>query len=195
MSVNKNISINLLEQDIFTTSVIGRILTWALSVGRYIVVFTELIVILSFLSRFKLDRQLTDLTSEIVKQSAIIESYGDIETEVRALQDQLGYIRLKIEQPIIHEYLSDISSRLPSDVVLNSVSITGESISIEAEALSPKGMQVFINNLSNMEDIDDVVIGTISAKDQGNFLEFSLTLKTVNAQRTSSNKSEKSSKS
>ena len=73
-SAQDNISVNLLTQDDFSSSPIGKVFLWALSVGRYIVVITELIVILSFLSRFKLDRDLTDVNEAIEKQKAIILS-------------------------------------------------------------------------------------------------------------------------
>ena len=40
--------INLLPKDKWEVGVIGKLLKWALNIGRYIVVFTELIVISAF---------------------------------------------------------------------------------------------------------------------------------------------------
>jgi hypothetical protein len=57
--------INLLPKEEFEKKPLGKFLVWALSIGRYIVIFTELIVILAFLSRFKLDRDLADLNQSV----------------------------------------------------------------------------------------------------------------------------------
>jgi hypothetical protein len=65
-----DINVNLLPQDPFFETVFGRFLKWALSIGRYIVIFTELIVILSFASRFTLDRMVTDLTHPQSKRTS-----------------------------------------------------------------------------------------------------------------------------
>jgi hypothetical protein len=64
--------INLLPREEFEKKPIGKFLTWALSIGRYIIIFTELIVILAFLSRFKLDRDLSDLNQSIREKQAVI---------------------------------------------------------------------------------------------------------------------------
>ena len=70
------ITINLVPKDPFFATIPGRVLKWALSAGRYIVIFTELVVIISFATRFTLDRQVTDLNDTITSKEAIINSYG-----------------------------------------------------------------------------------------------------------------------
>ena len=57
--------INLLPREEFEQKTVGRFLIWALTVGRWIVIVTELIVITAFLSRFKLDRDLANLYEKI----------------------------------------------------------------------------------------------------------------------------------
>ena len=61
----KSSRINLLPQEEFAASTLGRILAWILSTFRILVIMTELIVILAFLSRFWLDARTTDLNEEI----------------------------------------------------------------------------------------------------------------------------------
>ncbi|HCS79450.1 TPA: hypothetical protein DIV55_06990, partial [Patescibacteria group bacterium] len=64
--------INLLTRKDFDASLVGRILRWSLIYGRYIIVSTEIIVLLAFIYRFSLDRQITDLNEEIEQKSAIV---------------------------------------------------------------------------------------------------------------------------
>ena len=61
----KTVDVNLLEKDDFSESPIGRIVTWAITYGRYIMILTEIVVLLAFISRFSLDRKLTDLNEAI----------------------------------------------------------------------------------------------------------------------------------
>ena len=89
----KDLTVNLLPQDAFSKSSVGRVLNWSLSTGRYIVVFTEMIVILTFLSRFTLDRQLTDLNESILRKQAIVDSFGELESNIREIQAKTEFIR------------------------------------------------------------------------------------------------------
>src|SRR5690554_2981690 len=88
-----SITINLLPKDPFFETVVGKTLKWALSAGRYIVIFTELIVILSFLARFTLDRQLTDVNSDIANNETIVASYGELEENFRRAQERTTQIK------------------------------------------------------------------------------------------------------
>ncbi|NCN24447.1 MAG: hypothetical protein GW945_03125, partial [Candidatus Pacebacteria bacterium] len=85
----KPININLVPRDPFYETAIGKTLRWALSAGRYIIIFTELIVIISFAARFTLDRQLTDLNSDIERKKSVILSYGTLESDIRTIQSKI----------------------------------------------------------------------------------------------------------
>ena len=61
MAAPKKHEIELLPKEEWEKTSFGKFIKWTLNVGRYIVIATELIVILAFVSRFKLDRDLTDL--------------------------------------------------------------------------------------------------------------------------------------
>ncbi len=90
-------TIELLPQENWEKGTFGRLLKWALTVGRYIVIITELIVILAFLSRFKFDRDLTDLNEKVKQQQAIVQSSAQFEQKFRFLQKQLLYIYILIK--------------------------------------------------------------------------------------------------
>lgn len=169
-------NINLLEHDTFTDSTIGKFLTWVLSVGRYIIIFTQLIVILSFLSRFKLDRDLTNLNSDIDRQKAIILSYGNLENTFKTLQHKLAFIaeRQKIVQA--QDLLPMISDIVPNDVRIEQMQITPSSVQIQAIALSQQGFAQFINTIRQQRLVRDISINDISLSDQGATMQFSLNI-------------------
>lgn len=175
MTENQNISVNLLNQDEFSQSAVGKVLLWALSIGRYIVVFTELIVILSFLSRFKLDRDLTDLNEAIARQKAIILSYGDLEDNVRYAQERLELVRLQESSIPPQEVLDMFSQILPADIRLEQMNMDGQTVKLAAIALSPQSFARFINNLSRHDLINNVTLGGVSSQDEGLTILFELT--------------------
>lgn len=174
------LGINLLNPDPFKTSVVGKVMLWALSIGRYIVVFTELIVILSFVSRFKLDRDLTDLNTEIVRQKAIIESYGDLESIVRDLQKQLAFINRELESPQPETYLDLVVPLMPIDVKLNEMQMSGDLVKIDATALSQTGFKQFIRGLERTPQVKGIELSQVASENASNNINFELTISVVN---------------
>lgn len=170
------LGINLLNPDPFKTSVVGKVMLWALSIGRYIVVFTELIVILSFVSRFKLDRDLTDLNTEIVRQKAIVESYGDLELVVRDLQKQLAFINDELRSPQPESYLDLVVPLMPIDVKLNQMQMSGDTVRIEATALSQTGFKQFIRGLERTPQVKGIELSQIASENASNTINFELTI-------------------
>lgn len=157
--------IEFLPQEDWEKTSFGRFLKWLLTIGRYIVVFTELIVILAFLSRFKLDRDLTDLYEQIENKQAVIQSYADFEADFRFLQEQLSTIQsLRKDQLQTKQLMEEIADLTPIDVYFSDLLVTGDRASFTANALSEAGLATFINNLkrssrfSNLE-IDSLAIG------------------------------------
>lgn len=174
MSSAQPININLLDQDEFSNSLMGRFLLWALSIGRYIVVFTELIVIISFLSRFKLDRDLTNLNQEIERQKAIILSYGELETNFRFVQSQLESAQKIQDRLQPHEILDLLETILPVDIKLKQLQIGDEQFQLAGTALSAQGLSRFVTALTTNPMITEVIMGNISSKDEGVTIEFEL---------------------
>jgi hypothetical protein len=175
MATARTTSINLLNQDEFSSSATGKFLLWALSIGRYIVVFTELIVILSFLSRFKLDRDLINLNENIARQKAIILSYDTLELDFRHVQNQLALVKTVRASTPAYEIL-DIFTRIqPNDIKLETLSISPDSLDISGIALTPQSLSTLVRRLDRDERISGISLEKISSEDQGSTIEFTLT--------------------
>jgi hypothetical protein len=136
------VTVNLLPKDPFLHSPIGKFLQWSMSIGRYLVVFTELIVILSFLSRFKLDRDLTDLNEEIEVQKQTILSYADTEDRFNSVKTKLDLIQRVQENQTILPALNFLEKSLPIDVKLNQINFSAQGWNINGSALSAQSLRV-----------------------------------------------------
>jgi Tfp pilus assembly protein PilN len=156
-----HVNINLLPKDPFLTSPIGRLLQWALSVGRYLVIFTELVVIISFATRFNLDRQVTDLNSTIHQRQVIIDSYGDLEQNVRDVQRKIDSYQQVEQQVNIADTFQSLSAITPQDVLLDSLNILPTSIIFAGHTNSNKSLDLLINNIQLSPDFTDVSVERI----------------------------------
>lgn len=180
MPVNKKgVNINLLPQDSFEGKPLGKFLKWTLSYGRYIVVCTELVVILAFLSRFKLDRDLTDIHEEISQKQAIIEATYDLESSFLNFQNRLLKIKaLAASELPSTEILETLGQNTPVDVYLIDVSITQDKINLTAVAKSEIGFGVFVNNLSQTKKFTNINLGVVSrGAERGANIKFNLSAK------------------
>lgn len=153
-----------MPQDPFFETALGRFLKWSLSVGRYIVIFTELIVILSFATRFTLDRMVTDLNSSINQKQRVIESYGDLETNFRFIQRQIeDYNQLKQESNLV-DIFPILNENVPRDVVFESLLIRPESINFTGSALSQDALNTLVNNLQFSPYFTQISVNKIESR-------------------------------
>ncbi len=115
--------INLLPKAEGANGTTGKFLDWALSWGKKIVILTELVVVLAFLSRFYFDTEVANLSEEIDHKKAIIESSRDFEEEFRSVTNRIG-AAVKIEKdPSTVTILGDVEKIIPASVSLTQINI------------------------------------------------------------------------
>lgn len=174
----KNQEINLLPKEAWETGVLGKLLHWALSVGRYVVVFTELIVISAFLFRFGLDRKLNDLNEEMTQKKSVISSFGNLEEEFRLVQKKLKATKtIKDEGLNVEEILEAISQMTPLDTSYSSISIRKDGVNLEGQTLSDVGLATLIATSQNDEIFSNVILENVaSAKEKSQAINFRMIL-------------------
>ncbi len=138
---------------------------WALSAGRYIVIFTEIIVILSFAARFTLDRQVSDLNKKLLSNQAIITSYGDLEKNFRLAQAQIAEYDKLNQTSNLTEVFANLTTVVPPDVIIEELAINPSSVSIQGSTYSQNSFNILINNLQISPDFLNVAVGSVEAKD------------------------------
>jgi Tfp pilus assembly protein PilN len=157
-------TIEFLPREDWERGLAGGILKWTLTVGRHIVIFTELVVILVFLSRFKLDRDLTDLGEKIKQQQVIITSWNQFEKEFRFLGKRLQTIEsLRKSQIGTGEILDELATLTPVDVYLSDFDVNGKQVSLTATALSEIGLRTFLRNLEDSPKFENLSLSQVSS--------------------------------
>lgn len=181
MPAKKEISFLPEEEDI--NSLPSRVLRWLTTVGRFVIVFTELIVICAFLSRFWLDRTNSDLSEVIRQQKAILDSTADFEKEYSQLQKRLSYIKsFYSSQPEYQSKVETLVESTPEDIFFNNLNISRDpdkgviSSTINLIAYQESSIVDFITNLLVNPRIASVNISSIEKKPRDSKYNISLSL-------------------
>jgi Tfp pilus assembly protein PilN len=174
-----NISINLIGDSEMDHTPLGRIVSWAVTYGRYIMIGTEIVVLLAFISRFSLDRKLTDLKEEISQKQDIIEANTSFENDVRLLQSKLAAIKTLSAIPINSlDTLTVFQSLMPSGVYLQSFDLSKDTLTIQAIAGSTFAFSQFIANLQATKSLTAIDISEMK-RDPILGIQFAFTTKIV----------------
>lgn len=181
-----SININLVPKDPFFQTPLGKTLRWALSVGRYLVIFTELVVIVSFATRFTLDRQVTDLNDAIGQRQRLIESYGTLESDFRVVQAKIDTYKQIEQQGNIVEIFPKISEVIPDGVKFQELTIFPDKLSFSGLALSQNTLNTLITNMQLSKSLFNVKVEKIESAGEsspGYIFSMSATTKAAEVQK------------
>lgn len=141
--------INLLPPSEFELSFWGRFLRWAVTAGRYIIIVTELIVILAFLSRFKLDNDIANLSSAIEGKKNVLQANMASENAFRLVQMRATAIGKVITQRPAHvKHLDELINNLPVDIKFYSVDSLANGMVLSAYTIDEDALGVFLARLN-----------------------------------------------
>ena len=170
-------TINLLDKSGSTDSPWNRIMIWITSYGRYIMIMTELIVLIAFASRFSLDRKLSDLNENISQKQEILEVNTELEKTIRETQEKISAIKLLMrEQPAPIETLTTIQTLLPTGAYLETLTIDKNKINTNVTTDSSDSFTRFLTNFSSTTTLTSVEIGKVGKNPNG--IQFTLTANT-----------------
>ena len=176
MPAKKEAVINLLPQREFEASTAGRILKWALSSFRIIVVLTEMLVMAAFLSRFWLDARNSDLNEQIVQKQTVILSSKEIEERFRLDQKRLLILSELSAISPLSDLIGTIVSYLPTSVTFSSIAIEGDSVDLAGTSGGELGISQFMANLESSKKLSGITLTRV-ASDTENSLVTNFALK------------------
>lgn len=175
MPETREIRINLLGNQDLEHTPWGRLVSWATTYGRYIMITTEIVVLLAFISRFSLDRKNTDLTEELTQKQAIIQANLEFEREIKSLQARLATTRkLMSDQHTLPQLINIIETLLPADVYLESFELNGSKLVVSGVAGTTGGFAQLMSNVQATKNFQNVMFGDIR-RDPSLGIEFQLT--------------------
>lgn len=156
--------INLLPPSEFELSFWGKFLKWAVTTGRYIIVLTELVVICAFMSRFKLDNDISNLNSTIEGKKNVLEANEMMEDDFRTVQakaDAIGKVlQARASQT---NTLDEITKSVPEEIKLDSLSINKTNIVLTAKTSSEAALGKLLAALNQSGKWKGVILSQVAA--------------------------------
>lgn len=171
MAKKKKPVINLLPKEEFAFTTAGRVLAWILSTFRIIVIVTEILVMVAFLSRFWLDARNSDLTEIIKQKQAVLAAARNFEDKFKDTQTRLKvFSDYAIDEGVSSNILSKITESMPSDIFLSSVTFSENMVSINGASPGETSIQQFIVNLEAKDLFEDISLDEIRTSQEEELL-------------------------
>lgn len=158
--------VNLLPKVDFEESTPGKLLNWIVGVGRWIVVFTEFVVICAFLSRFYFDTKLSNLFDSLRQKKAMVDSALTFQEEFLRTQEKIKIIKsIFAEEQKPSLLITQISQLLPLDTILTSVQINQQSVRLSGYSMSERGIDILAKQITQNPRFSQINLGSLTKKE------------------------------
>ena len=161
------LNIDLLNPQSEPKKIALQLFHWILSAGRYLIVFVEILVLAAFLSRFKLDNDISETGEEIEAKTPFLESLKADEENIRRFQFQITSVKdLKPKRPDFINVINKIAAQTPEGVILSNMTFinsTGKvSLKLTGTAQNNDHLATFIFGLKSDPAFSGVNLSSIS---------------------------------
>ena len=173
----RHVKINLIGSP--KENLVSDFLKWAISIGRIIIVVTELVALGALFYRFTLDRKIIDLHDQIKTADTFVKAQAAKETDYRSIQTRLANIKLIKAQTdrklaLLNQILEAISTGSFSGTNLT---IDNNIINVDGLAFSIYPINEFIETMKRNQSITSISLDDVSSTTQGVQFKMSLELK------------------
>lgn len=176
------LNIDLLKPQSEPPKIFVSFIKWALSAGRYLIIFVEIIVLAAFVTRFKLDADIATNKETIDSLIPFLESLKPDELLIRQTQSQLASIKdLKQNRTDYIRLINAIAAQVPAAVILRSMTFEEEkggiNIKLIGVAQNHSELSSLISGLKKDQTFTEVSLSSVGL-DQG-LLNFSIICSTT----------------
>ena len=170
----KGTSINLLPQK--GESLATQLINWTLTIGRLLIILTEMVALGTFLYRFTLDMEIVDLHDKIKSESFIVANFKSSEEHFRDIQDRLATIkRYDTVSSTTASLFTDITNLGKGKVTFRDLTVSPQNVKIEAQAASPTVASQFIEALKSHPAITAVTVDKVENSTANALVTISIT--------------------
>ena len=175
--LHKKSGINLLIKPEEELSISSQFLNWALTYGRYIIIIIQIVVLSVFFTRFKIDRDRTDLKEAVAQKRALIESFGEMETEIKRVQKRLSDIKLLVtNQDIYLRVINFLEKNTPTETTFALLSFSKDIVKFVAISENLKTFNHLLKRIQDEKLLTDIQLEDLKRRADGK-VEFRLQAK------------------
>lgn len=172
------LNINLLPKESPVTTR-GSAIHWVLTIGRYLIIITEVVAISTFLLGIYLAKEKNDLKASLKLKQSQVEAFQNCdktkpeefcEDRFRKIQDQINQVALiRSSQFQNNQVLTEFSKLLPIGLALDDLAIDQTNLTFSGSFPDPQQLQTMINSFNNSEKITALDITSLSKDSTGNY--------------------------
>ena len=169
---SQDLNINLLQKE-EVGGTAGEIIKWVLTVGRYLVILTEIVALVTFGLGIKFSADKNDLKQKVAVAKSVVDSKANCdnsdlekfcEDRFRSIQNAVTQISQQRSSQFRESgVLKELLSRLPNGVHLNNLNLDGTKLSLSGYFPNAVDLQTLIISLSNSEKIIDLDIQELNS--------------------------------
>ena len=155
---NKN-SINLIDPVYTENDAFAKAYEWMVTIGKYLLIFVEMIVLGVFFSRFFLDKKRNDLNEEVESQIQLLRTEPWVSNNIlfSRYQKLLKDVKtVKNGQQINSSVVSEIVSGIPITLTLKGFTLNESKVSMSFMASSLEEVKIYESALKENERYSDV---------------------------------------
>lgn len=165
------LTINLLDSK--GEPFLDKLLRWMLSIGRLIVILTEVIALSAFVYRFSIDRRIVDLNDEIKDKQLILGQLERPERLYRNLQERLATAsKLERSESETTNRFNDIVTLAIGRIRFNTLLVSNTEIKIDGSTPSTAQLNYFIQQLRQLPSIQTISIDKLDNKTSQGSISF-----------------------
>lgn len=128
---------NLLSPTRQPLSFAEKIYNWALSFGRYLIIGTELVVLVAFAARFKLDYDISDQTERIENASDAVALLEPLEDKYNTVFDKLNaYDQISAVKTNPGDELDHLASLASAELTFQTINYSETEVTLIGETTS-----------------------------------------------------------
>lgn len=159
-------------------NLLSQFLSWALTVGRLLIIITETLALSVFLYRFSLDVKIIDLHDKIKATSTIVQSFQSGEETYRNLQARLGFIKeYDTKKDTTLNLLKEVIDLGKNRITFKTLTVTVDSIEVEAQAPSSVALTAFVQGIKNHPEVTGVNIDRVQNSTENGLVTISIVAK------------------
>lgn len=162
------IDVNLLHPKEIPAKLPERFLKWLISYGRFIVIAVEIVVVASFIARFKLDADLDELKRKINLDIPYVEGLAADEALIKQTHLRISTIKqVSAQTPSWKNVFEKITTLIPQSIRFTNLTIeratpTNLNFKISAQTRSNTDLAIFLNNLRKDAFFKDINLASIT---------------------------------
>lgn len=153
--------------------------SWAINVGRMLILITELVALGALFYRFVIDKQIIDLHDRINTEKNLVTAEQSLEQQFRGIQDRLAIVKaVQAQTDSKMKVMNDILSASQNGMFSSAhLSINNNQITVDGITDQLSYIYTVVNKVKQYPEVTSINITQINSTDQGVIFQLEVNLK------------------